>query len=66
MKKEILKLGKALTQAEQKTILGGGLGDVVMGVCYRNNSPGSFPSDPFPNPCNEKCPDGTPTFCFGS
>ena len=57
MKKEILKLGKALTKAEQKTIVGGGSGDDRMGICIVNGIEISVR-------CNQTCPNGMSPFCF--
>jgi len=57
MKKEILKLGKALTQAEQKAILGGISGEIRMGVCIVNGISISVR-------CDQTCPNGSKPFCF--
>jgi len=56
MKKEILKLGKALTKAEQKTILGG-LIDIRMGFCIVNGRQ-------IPVACDRTCPNGSAPFCM--
>ena len=57
MKNEILKLGKALTQAEQKTILGGIGDEIRMGFCIVNGRQIAVT-------CDRTCPDGTTPFCM--
>jgi len=52
MKREILKLGKALTQAEQKTILGG-VTTKKVGYCRTEMVE-----------CGEICADGTMSICI--
>ncbi len=59
MKKNLLKLGKALTKVEQKAIVGGGFGDIRIGMCFPDGlGVGEL------TPCEEKCADGAPPFCF--